>query len=128
MLPRIVTILGRLKQDLADELSPEAIEQACKEEKYSWRKRVLDPMTTLYLFILQILHGNTACSHTVHFGRWNFTDSAYCAARKRLPLGVIRRLAARVADRVRQSTTAEATWYNHRVWLIDGSSFSFCQP
>jgi hypothetical protein len=29
---RIVTILGRLKQDLADEISPNAIEQACKEE------------------------------------------------------------------------------------------------
>ncbi len=34
---RIVTILGRLKQDLADGLSREAIEQACKQEKYSWR-------------------------------------------------------------------------------------------
>ena len=124
MLPRIVTILGRLKQDLAAELSPVAIEQACKQEKYSWRKRLLDPVTTLYLFILQILHGNTACSHTVHFGRWNFTDSAYCAARKRLPLGVIRRLAARIAERVRKSTTAKATWHNHRVWLLDGSSFS----
>jgi hypothetical protein len=126
--PRIVTILARLKQDLAAELSPDAIERACKEEKYSWRQRLLDPVTTLYLFILQILHGNTACSHTVHFGGWNFTDSAYRAARKRLPLGVIRRLAARVAERFRQSTTAQATWHNHRVWLIDGSSFSFCQP
>ena len=65
---RIVTILGRLKQDLAAELSPNAIEQACKQEKYSWRKRMLDPVTTVYLFILQILHGNTACSHVVHFG------------------------------------------------------------
>ncbi len=124
MPPRIVTILGRLKQDLAAELSPDAIERACKEEKYTWRKRLLDPVTTLYLFILQILHGNTACSHTVHFGGWNFTDSAYCAARKRLPLGVIRRLAAWVAERFRQSTTAQATWRNHRVWLLDGSSFS----
>ena len=83
MLPRIVTILGRLQQDLAVELSPDSIERACKEERYSWRKRLLDPVTTLYLFILQVLHGNTACSHTAHFGRWNFTDSAYCAARKR---------------------------------------------
>ena len=124
MPPRIVTILGRLQQDLAAELSPDAIERACKEEKYTWRKRLLDPVTTLYLFILQILHGNTACSHTVHFGGWNFTDSAYCAARKRLPLGVIRRLAAWVAERFRQSTTAQASWRNHRVWLLDGSSFS----
>ena len=121
---RIVTILGRLKQDLADELSPDAIEQACKQEKYSWRKRMLDPVTTVYLFILQILHGNTACSHVVHFGRWNFTDAAYCAARKRLPLAVLRRLAARIAESLRTATTAPSSWHGHRVWLLDGSSFS----
>ena len=121
---RILTILGRLKQDLADELSPDAIEQACEEEKYSWRDRMLNPVTTVYLFLLQILHGNTACSHVVHFGRWNFTDTAYCAARKRLPLAVLRRLAARIAESVRTATTAESTWRGHRVWLLDGSSFS----
>ena len=124
MPPRIVTILGRLRQDLAAELSPEAIAKACREEKYSWRDRALDPATTAYFFLLQVLHGNTACQHVVHFGRWNFTDSAYCAARKRLPLGALRRLAAQVAQRVRTSATAAATWHGHRVWLIDGSSFS----
>jgi hypothetical protein len=122
--PRIVTILGRLRQDLAADLSPDAIKQACQEEKYSWRDRVLNPVTTVYLFILQILHGNTACHHTAHFGRWAFTDSAYCAARKRLPLGVLRRLAGRVAERVRTTAMAASTWYGHRVWLLDGSSFS----
>ena len=81
-------------------------------------------MTTIYLFLLQILHGNTACQHTVHFGQWNFTDSAYCAARKRLPLGVLRRLAEWIAERFRTTTTAASTWYGHRVWLLDGSSFS----
>jgi hypothetical protein len=122
--PRIVTILGRLRQDLAADLSPDAIKQACREEQYSWRDRLLDPVTTIYLFVLQVIHGNTACQHTVHFGQWNFTDSAYCAARKRLPLGVLRHLAARVAARIRTSTTATSTWYGHRVWLLDGSSFS----
>ncbi|MDQ3571088.1 MAG: IS4 family transposase, partial [Actinomycetota bacterium] len=68
--------------------------------------------------------GNTACQHTVHFGGWNFTDSAYCAARKRLPLGVLHRLMARVADTFRGSTEASSTWLGHRVWLLDGSSFS----
>lgn len=124
MPPRILTILGRLRQDLAADLSPAAIQEACRQEKYSWRDRALNPVTPVYLFLLQILHGNTACQHTVHFGQWNFTDSAYCAARKRLPLGVLRRLAARVADRVRTSTTAASTWHGHRVWLLDGSSFS----
>ncbi len=124
MPPRIVTILSRLRQDLTADLSPDAIKQACQQEKYSWRNRLLDPVTTLYLFMLQILHGNTACTHTVHFGHWNFTDSAYCAARKRLPLGVLRRLAQWIAERFRTATTAASTWHGHRVWLLDGSSFS----
>ena len=124
MPPRIVTILGRLRQDLTADLSPDAIRRACQEEKYFWRNRVLNPVTTIYLFLLQILHGNTACQHTVHFGQWNFTDSAYCAARKRLPLGVLRRLAEWIAERFRTTTTAASTWYGHRVWLLDGSSFS----
>ena len=124
MPPRIVTILGRLRQDLAAELSADAIRQACQEEKYSWRDRVLNPVTTIYLFLLQILHGNTACQHAVHFGQWNFTDSAYCAARKRLPLGVFHRLMGGVAERIRTSGATVSTWHGHRVWLLDGSSFS----
>jgi hypothetical protein len=122
--PRMVTILGRLRQDLAVALSADAIQEACREETYSWRDRLLNPATTVYLFILQILHGNTACQHAVHFGRWTFTDSAYCAARKRLPLGVFRRLAVGIAQRVRTATTAASSWHGHRVWLLDGSSFS----
>jgi hypothetical protein len=116
--------LGPSPQDLAHELSPDAIKQACEEEKYSWRDRLLNPVTTIYLFILQILHGNTACTHVVHFGQGNFTDTAYCAARKRLPLGVLRRLVGRIAQGVRTATQAQATWLGHRVWLLDGSSFS----
>src|SRR6516164_10237322 len=121
---RIVTILGRLQQDLADELSADAIERACKEEKYSWRQRVLNPVTTVYLFLLQILHGNTACSHVVHFGRWNFTDSAYCQARKRLPLRVYHRLLKQTAAAARRATALAYRWLGHRVWVADGSSFS----
>jgi Transposase DDE domain len=120
----MIPILGHLRQDLAAELSADAIKQACQEEAYSWRDRLLNPVTTVYLFILQILHGNTACQHAVHFGRWDFTDSAYCAARKRLPLGIFRRLAGRVAARARTATTAASSWHGHRVWLLDGSSFS----
>jgi hypothetical protein len=122
--PRIVTILARLKQDLAADLSPDAIRLACQDEKYTWRERLLNPVTTFYLFILQVLHGNTSCQHTVHFGQWNFTAGAYCAARKRLPLGVYHRLVGTVAERVRDSATAASTWRGHRVWLLDGSSFS----
>jgi len=88
MPPRIIPILVRLRQDIAAGLAKETIEEACRPCRYSWRKRALDPATTIHLFLPQILHGNTACRHVVHFGTWSFTDSAYCQARKRLPLAV----------------------------------------
>jgi hypothetical protein len=50
---------------------------------YQWRTRQLDPVTTVHLFLLQILHGNTACNHLPHLAAQRFTASAYCQARTR---------------------------------------------
>jgi hypothetical protein len=91
-------------------------------------RSLLDPVMTVYLFLLQVLHGNTACQHVVQFGGRTFSDSAYCQARKRLPLRVYHRLLARTAAATRRATAAAARWLGHRVWVLDGSSFSFCQP
>ena len=124
MPPRIIPILHRLRQDLAATLSRDRIEQGCRHVQYSWRKRILDPATTVYLFLLQILHGNTAVQHVVHFGRWTFTDSAYCQARRRLPLALLHWLLEQTAGVFRAATVDAARWRGHRVWLVDGSSFS----
>jgi hypothetical protein len=124
MPPRIVPILERLRQDQSEHLTREAIEDACRQEGYTWRKRLLDPVVTIYLFLLQILHGNTACQHVVQFGCRTFSDSAYCQARKRLPLALFQWLLARTAATFRSATSNTSRWLGHRVWLTDGSSFS----
>jgi hypothetical protein len=124
MPPRIIPILDRLRQDIASCLAKETIEAACNQAGHSWRKRILDPATTIYLFSLQILHGNTACRHVVHFGGWSFSDSAYCQARKRLPLAVFHALLEAIAAAFRSSTSGSSRWLGHRVWVVDGSSFS----
>src|SRR3954452_17843076 len=110
MPPRIIPVLGRLRQDIAAAISTATIEQACKQVGHKWRKRALDPATTIYLFLLQVLHGNTACKHVVHFGQWTFTDTAYCQARRRLPLAVYHWLMEKVAAVFRGATAGEATW------------------
>jgi hypothetical protein len=120
----IFPVLARLRQDLAACLTPQAITAACRCERHSWRRRLLDPVNTIYLFLLQVLHGNTACRHVVHFGRWTFTANAYTQARKRLPLRVYHRLLEQVATASRQATAAASRWFGHRVWVVDGSSFS----
>ena len=124
MPTRILPILDRLRQDLAQILSPESIRAACQQAGYRWRNRELDPVATVMLFLLQILHGNTACEHVVHFGQWAFSASAYCKARRRLPLRVLQILVEQVASKLRSATSTSATWLGRRVWIIDGSSFS----
>jgi hypothetical protein len=123
MPPRMATTLDRLRQDLVDRLSPDAIRDACRAAGHRWRHRVLDPVATVYLFLLQVLHGNTACQHVVHFGGWAFTAGAYCQARQWLPLAVLQHLLTRTADALRAATDG-ARWRGHRVWVVDGSSFS----
>lgn len=124
MHPSILSILMRLRQDIGEILEPETIGEACRRAGYSWRNRKLNPVATISLFLLQVLHGNTACQHVVQFGEWAFTATAYCKARKRLPLAVLQTLVEMVAAKFRSTTTESARWLGHRVWIIDGSGFS----
>jgi hypothetical protein len=87
MVPRIAAVLARFKTDWAAPRQPDAIKAACQEAGYtSWRERMLTPVTTIHLFLLQILHGNTACRHLPHLSGLRFSAAAYCQARARLPL------------------------------------------
>jgi hypothetical protein len=64
MIPNITAILQRFTGEWAALLQPDAILAACDEVGSTrWRDRVLTPVTTVHLFLLQTLHGNTACSH-----------------------------------------------------------------
>lgn len=124
MPTRIVPILDRLRQDIAAVLSESAIREACHQVHYRWRDRRLGPATTIYLFLLQVLHGNTACQHVVHFGGRRFRDTAYCQARQRLPLAVFQQLLQQTAEALRATTAETSRWLGHRVWMADGSGFS----
>ena len=124
MPPRIVPILDRLRQDLAANLAVPTSEAACRRANHLWRQRLLDPATTVYLFLLQVLHGNTACQHVVHFGDWSFTDSDDCQDRKRLPREVFHRLLEITAETIRSATADGSRWRGHRVWLVDGAGVS----
>jgi hypothetical protein len=88
MVGMVTEALKHIKADLAALLDAPTILALCREAGYQWRVRQLDPVTTVHLFLLQILHGNTACSHLPHLAAQHFTASAYCQARTRLPLVV----------------------------------------
>lgn len=119
----ILPALGQVREDLVKYLDRTMIERLCEEIGYHYRKRDLDPYTTLQLFILQVLYQNTAMSHLPHLSGKPFSASAYCQARQRLPLELFERL---VQQFTRQATGTHepSRWRGHRVWLTDGSGFS----
>ncbi|MBX9791844.1 MAG: IS4 family transposase [Pirellulales bacterium] len=95
-----------------------------RETGHTWRNRELNPLTTVRLFMLQILFGNVACNHVPHLAGNDATGSAYCAARGRLPLAALERLLARCTKMMGDCLQGTERWLGHRLFLIDGSSFS----
>jgi hypothetical protein len=124
MSHRIVAILRELRQDLARHLDRHAILDACRATGHTWRDCRLDPPAIVHLFLLQVLHGNTALTHLPRLAGWSFTASAFCQARARLPLAVFREVLRRVGVALRRDTDADGRWLGHRTILVDGSSFS----
>jgi hypothetical protein len=97
MVGTVTEALRHLKTELAALLDAPTILALCHEVGYQWRARLLDPVPTIHLFILQILHGNTACSHLPRLVAQRFTASAFCQARTRLPLVVWQQLLCRMS-------------------------------
>jgi hypothetical protein len=124
MALNIPEIVGQFKANVATALSAAAIVKICGDLNYTWRDRVLDPVTTVHVFLLQILHGNTACSAMSRLAGVAFTATAYCRARARLPLALFERLLQGVCNALCPDLDATGRWRGHRTWSLDGSSFS----
>src|SRR5262247_2060247 len=125
MVSSITTNLQRFTGEWATLLQPDAILAVCSEIGYTgWRDRVLTPVTTIQLFLLQILHGNTACRHLPHLSGLRFSAAASCQARAKLPLRFFDRLLERFGGAVQRSALDEGQWHGHRTFLVDGSGCS----
>jgi len=61
----IVQAVARIKRNVAEFLTAESIQQACRGSGHRWRERELGPAATVWAFLLQVLHGNTSCAHVV---------------------------------------------------------------
>jgi hypothetical protein len=120
----IPEILRQFKTDVAAAIAPETIMKICGYLGHRCRDRVLNPATTVHVFLLQILHGNTACTALSRLAKVPFTATAYCMARKRLPLALFEDLLERVCDALFPEIQDTARWRGHRTWSLDGSSFS----
>jgi hypothetical protein len=120
----IPQILRQFKADVSKALAPETIVKICGYLGHKYRERVLDPVITVQVFLVQILHGNTACTALSRLAGIPFTAEAYCQARARLPLALFEELLERVCDALVATVETIGLWHGHRTWSLDGSSFS----
>lgn len=120
----ITDVLRHFKQNWTEELSAAAITQACRDAGMQWYESALTPVVTIQVFFVQVLHGNTACEHLSHLTGMSFTAAAYCKARMRLPLESLHLLLQRCVAQLQHDTFDTARWRGHRVFHVDGSSFS----
>jgi hypothetical protein len=122
---------GRLTQ-LADCLSPEDI--LATAEGYGWRDRIWNPVWTFWTFLVQVLHPGSACREAVAWvlaeravtseQRISPDASAYCQARKRVPLSVFVAILHKVGQVLQNKAKDQDLWHSRRVRLVDGSSCS----
>jgi hypothetical protein len=120
----IPQILRQFKTDVSQAIAAETILKICGYLKYRCRNRVLGPVNTVHVFLLQILHGNTACTALSRLAGIGFTAAAYCTARKRLPLALFQELLEHVCDALFPEVQTTGRWHGHRTWTLDGSNYS----
>lgn len=123
MSASIVQAVARIKRNVAEHLNASSIVQACRDVNHTWRERELGPAQTVWAFLLQVLHGNTACSHVVRLAKLCCSTEAYCQARARLPLAALQGLLERTTLAAGRSFR-EPRWHGHRTFFADGTSFS----
>jgi Transposase DDE domain len=118
--------LRHVKRDVDGLLDPHAIHALCETHRHAWRPGVLGPAQTLGLMLRQVAEGNVTGGQVVRMAGGAFSESAWCQARQRLPLEVLRDVGRAIAEQVRESAGVAGAplWHGRRVRLIDATNFS----
>lgn len=118
--------VAELKDDVQQFLSVAFVAQVAWELGLFWRNTVLAPPNLVAWFARQVLGGNLSMPELSRLAGSKFTPEAYCTARSRLPLELLRELLKRVCalgERPAQAAV-QLLWKGHRLWHMDGSTFS----
>lgn len=116
----------RLKDEVQRFLSVSFVAQLACELGLHWRQTPLALPNLVAWFARQILGGNLSMPELARLGGSVFTPEAYCTARGHLPLKLLQELLKRVCTLGDHQVchAAQMLWKGHRLWHMDGSSFS----
>lgn len=115
-------------------LDADMVDEALKAEKVRHNRCVYTPIVTICLFLSQVVDPDHSCRASVaRLIAWRVfrglpacgeETGAYCDARRRLPVAVVRRLVRETARRGEAEVPACRLWNGRRVFLVDGSTLS----
>jgi hypothetical protein len=119
---------------LGDVIPAQLLMQWVMEEAGRYRERVYGPLSTLVLFIEQVLSADQSCQDAVARGvsarvalgqaPCSLNTGPYCKARARLPLGLLQRLGRESGERVCAGQRQGWRWRGREVKLVDGTTLS----
>jgi Transposase DDE domain len=134
--------VGQLRRQVAHapalpfaELLPgQLADQAIRDEAVSFRDRLFSPVTTLWVFLSQVLDPDHSCRQAVvRFLAWRTAlglapcsadPSAYNKARQRLPEGVLARLTRVTGRQAQERAPACWRWNGRTLKVVDGTTVS----
>lgn len=98
------------------------------------RERLYPPTVTLSMFMRQVLEADGSCQKAVNgwaaqrardgLSRCSVRTGAYCRARQRLPLEMVRTLARGTGRLLSEKAARKWLWRGRRVKLVDGTGLS----
>lgn len=119
----IASTLARIKSDpLAPLGGADRVNQLFSDAGHRWRKCLWDPATTLGMFILQVLHANTAMTALRFLSDLDVNDSTYCDARMRLPVNAVAKVIESVCGDCCRGMEEARLWLGRRVFVADATS------
>jgi hypothetical protein len=113
--------LVTIKSRLGEFVDPALVTAAVADAGIRFRRRTLDPLTTVHLLLLQLLAG-VSMTRLDRVAQLTVSAAAICKARMRLPLCVWRRL-VEITGRCGSDDPA-GSFAGHRVVVADGTTFT----
>lgn len=107
-------------------LQPAFIATIAASLGFSWRNTILALPNLVAFFARQIAGGNLSMPELARKAGSIFTPEAFCTARGKLPIGLLRGLLERLCELGPEhlSSAGQGLWKGHRLWHMDGSGIS----
>jgi hypothetical protein len=120
----IASAVRDFKRDPEHFLPDDLVHDAVDAAGHRFRDRLLGPVVTVRLMILQVLMGNVSGRSLLRIAGVGASDTAYFAARARLPVDVLGRLMLNLLGHAQSCCPGVGLWHGHRVFMVDGSGVS----